>query len=281
MEEQNQEIPSQNLIRSGSSSYREDEISLIDLWQILLRRKRSIFICFIICFIIGGLYIMLKPPVFEATTQIRIGQIAGIGLLEDGNEVCSILLSRYGKDVADGIERELPLLKKVSVSKTSKQVIEITAEANTPQESAAFLRQIVDEVIRRQNTLQQSNLATFKDHIQSLQSQRELLQKELDRASETFEMLKQRDSVQASLIMLEHSRIVTALSEIDQQLPLLQQKLNPPQTIPTEILEEIVAPVEPAAPKKILIIAISCVFGLVTGLMIAFVAEFISNAKSG
>ena len=81
--------------------------------------------------------------------------------------------------------------------------------------------------------------------------------------------------------MLEHSRIATALSEIDAELPLLHKKLNPPQTIPTEMLEEIAAPAEPAAPKNFLIVLISSVFGLVTGLMVAFVAEFISNAKSG
>ena len=81
--------------------------------------------------------------------------------------------------------------------------------------------------------------------------------------------------------MLEHSRIATALSEIDAELPLLHQKLNPPQTKPTELLEEIVAPAEPAAPKKFLIVLISSVFGLVSGSMIALIAEFISNAKSG
>ena len=126
MEEQNREIPSQNLIRNGSSGYREDEISLIDLWQILVRRKSWVFACFIICVIIGGLYTILKPPVFEATTQIRIGQIADLGLIEDGNVICDILLSRYGKDVAEGIERELPVLKKASVSKASPQVLELT-----------------------------------------------------------------------------------------------------------------------------------------------------------
>lgn len=224
---------------------------------------------------------MLRLPVFESTTQIRIGQIADIGPIEDGNVICDILLSRYGKEVADGIERELPVLKKASVSKASVQVLELTAEGNTPEESTALLRQIAEELIRRQHAIQNSNITSLKELIQNLISRRELLQGELNKAQEIFELLKQRDSVQASLIMLEHSRITTALSEVESKLPILIQKLNPPQTIPPEVLEDIVAPTEPAAPKKILIILLSSLLGLMTGIMIAFVADFISKARSG
>ena len=224
---------------------------------------------------------MLKPPEFETTTQIRIGQIADIGLIEDGNVICDILLSRYGKDVADGIERELPILKKASVSKESAQLLELTVLGGTPEESIALLTQIAEELIRRQDTIQKSNITSLKELIQNLQSRREFLQGELNRAQEVFELLKQRDSVQASLIMLEQSRIATSLSEIESRLPILLQKLNPPQTIPPEILEDIVAPTEPATPKKILIILLSSLLGLMTGLMIAFVVEFISKARSG
>ena len=51
-----------------------------------------------------------------------------------------------------------------------------------------------------------------------------MLRREIKRASEIFETLRQRDSVQASLIMLENSRIDTALSEINAKLALLQQR---------------------------------------------------------
>ena len=281
MTEQKREIFSQNLFRNGSSGYREDEISLIDLWQIVVRRRVWIFACFIICVITGGLYTMLKHPVFESTTRIQIGQIADIGPIEDGNVICDILLSRYGKDVAEGIERELPVLKEASVSKATAQMLELTVEGNTPEESTALLRQIAEELIRKQHAIQKSNITSSEELIQSLQSQRELLQRELNRAQEIFETLKQRDSVQASLIMMERSRIATALFEIELKLPILIQKLNPPQTKPPAILEDIVAPTEPATPKKILIMLLSSLLGLMTGLMIAFVAEFFAKVRSG
>ena len=284
MEEQNREIPShhpQHLFSNGSSNYRDDEISLLDLWQILVRHKSYIFVCFIICVVAGVLYIVLKPPVFQASTQLRIGETVDIGFLEDSGVISATLLFRYGKDLADGIKRELPVLKKASVSEASRQVIELTVEGSTPEESTTLLKQITVGVIRKHDTIQQSNLTALKRRIQKLESLRNLLQKELDIASELYQSLKNKDPVQASIFLLEYFRITTSLFLADQESFLLEQKLISPKTTPPEILGEIVAPVEPAAPKKILVVALSSVFGLMAGLMIAFVAEFISNARSG
>jgi uncharacterized protein involved in exopolysaccharide biosynthesis len=280
MAEQNRKMPSQNISSNSSSGYREDEISLIDLWKIMTRHKALIFICIMICVIAGGLYTMLKLPVFEATTQIRIGQIDDIGPLEEGEVISAFLFSRYGKDLADGVERELPVLKKASVSKASTKILELIVEGGTPEESITLLKQITDEVIRRHHTIQQSNFTALKERIQKLKSQRELLQNELDSASEILKTLKHSHSVQATFVLLERSQITTVLNEIDQESFLLQQKLISPKTTPTETIGEIVAPVSPSAPKKTLIVVVSPVLGIMIGLMTAFVAEFISKARS-
>ena len=57
------------------------------------------------------------------------------------------------------------------------------------------------------------------------------------------------------------------------------QKLARPLTQPTELMGEINAPTEPAKPKKALVVALSAVLGLMGGVMLAFIAEFIGKAR--
>jgi len=51
----------------------EDEISLIDLWLILVRRKKALLIVFLVCVISGVVLALVKPPTYTYTTSIEIG----------------------------------------------------------------------------------------------------------------------------------------------------------------------------------------------------------------
>ena len=224
---------------------------------------------------------MLKAPVFDASAKILIGKNVDTGLIEESVVVTTTLLSRYGKEVAVGKERDLPVLKKASLLKVSDKVLELTVEGRTPEESTTLLKQITNELILRHQAIQQSILSTLNERILNLKSQRDLLQKELYTASEIIKNLKHRDSVQAAFILLESRQISTSLNKIDEELFLLYQKISSPETTPTKIIGEIYDPLAPATPKKVLVISISSAFGLMIGLLIAFLAEFISNVKLG
>jgi LPS O-antigen subunit length determinant protein (WzzB/FepE family) len=93
-----------------------------------------------------------------------------------------------------------------------------------------------------------------------------------------LERLSHRDVAQASLVMLERSRIASQISGLDAERPGLAQKLLLPQTQPTELVGEIVAPTRPAAPRKVLIGALAVVLGLISGVMLALVADFLARA---
>lgn len=64
----------------------DDEISLIELWQILVERKILIVLVFVTCVIAGAAFAYLQPPVYHANAKLRIGQVAGDGLLESVEE---------------------------------------------------------------------------------------------------------------------------------------------------------------------------------------------------
>ena len=71
------------------------------------------------------------------------------------------------------------------------------------------------------------------------------------------------------------------LRETEAQLRLLQEiKLDPAGFRMFRFDGEIMTPAEPFKPKKALIVALATVLGLMTGVMLAFVAEFVAKARS-
>ena len=56
--------------------------------------------------------------------------------------------------------------------------------------------------------------------------------------------------------------------------------MTPPATRPTELIGEITAPAKPSKPKKALVLALAAVLGIMGGVMLAFVAEFIAKSKA-
>ena len=51
-----------------------DEISLVDIWLLLVRRKKLIIGTFLICLGITGLAIWLMKPIYESRATIEIAR---------------------------------------------------------------------------------------------------------------------------------------------------------------------------------------------------------------
>lgn len=272
-----------------------DEISLVELWQILVRRKAVILLCFAICLSAGAVFAFLKSPVFEASVKLRIGQVQGAAgapqgtlvalqatsfALENVDELAAWLMSSFGENVANDIRHDSASLTKVAVQKNSTSIIELVAEGASPTDAANLLTRVVADVQKVHGLIYERNTRVLNERLQNLEQQRAALQQQYEDATRLVEKLGQRNAIQASLIMLERSRISTAISVLDAEKPELMQKLVPPQTRPTELLGEISAPSKAVRPKKGLVLALAAILGLMGGVMLAFVVEFLAKART-
>lgn len=261
--------------------YDDDEISLLELWQILVKRKALILACFILCLAGGAAFALLKAPVYEASVKLRIGQVQGNGgLLENAEELSSRILAQYGENVATGVKRERPFITTASVQKGVTTTIQLTAEGDTPEDAARLLDDVVKGVQKTHTTMFEDNLKPIAERLESLDEQRAALQQQYADLTQLAEKLKDRDSVQASLVMIERGPITTAINQQDAERLRLSQQLTPPQTRPSELIGEITAPAKPSKPKKALVLALAAVLGMMGGVMLAFVAEFVAKAKA-
>lgn len=258
---------------------RHEEVSLIDLWHVLLRRKTWIIVALIASLAGAAVYLIFAPKIYEARVKIRVGQVAGAGPFEAPEILASRLLAQYGEDIADGVKRPRPFLKQATVPRNVPTSVELVAQADSPDDAAAFLGRVFGEVQRTHDATFRENHRLMSERIQNLEAQEEALQQQFQDASALINQLRPRDPVQASLIMLERGRISVALNGLEAEKPELAQRLTPPKTQPTALLGEIIAPQRAAAPKRSLVLAISLALGLVAGVGLAFIIDFLSKTR--
>jgi len=261
------------------NSAMEDEISLIELWDILAQRKYWILACVAVSLAAAGAYLLIKAPVYEASVKVRIGQVAGAGPFESPEFLSSRLLAEYGETIADGVTRERPFLKQASVPKNLPSAVELVTEGNSPQDAVDLLERIHKGIDASHQKTYAFNLRYLTERITNLETQRTSLEHQLTDATALMEQLKQQNAVQASLVMLERGRLATAITTLDAERPALAQKLSSPQTQPTELIGSIQTPTKPAAPKRALVLALATVLGTMAGVMLALVQAFVQNAR--
>ena len=259
--------------------YGDNEISLVHIWLILVRRRLWVLAGLVISLGAGIAYVALKAPVFEARARVQIGQTGGVGPFEPAEVLAARLMAQYGENVADGVKRPKPFLSRASAQKGAAPVVELAAEGDGPDAPAALLTKIFDEVARAHAETFARNVQAMTDQLQSIDARRLALQQQFQDVTAILDSLKARDPVQASLIMMERGRVLMLLSELDQQKPKLVQTLSAPQTQPTRLLGEVSAPSRPAAPRTAYAMALALVAGLLGGILLALLAEFIACAR--
>lgn len=264
---------------AASADNRDEVVSLADLWLILVDR-RWLIIATVLVFVAAGLgYLFMKAPIYDAGARIRIGQVAGTGFIETVDVLSSRLMATYGEAVATGVKRPRPFLVSASAPRGVTGVIDLVAEGDTPGDAVAVLERIVVDIKAVHDDVHRGGVALLESAIESIDERRALLRRQLEESAALVEQLSHRDVAQASLLVLERSRIAALLTELDTEKPALAQKLLLPQTAPTELVGPIVAPARSSAPSGVLVSVLSAILGLMSGVMLALVANFVARAR--
>lgn len=260
----------------------DSEVTVLDIWRTVLRRKIVIGAWTAFCIAVGAAFAFLSPPVYEASVKLSIGQLpvaSGLSPLESAEDISSRALAQFGEDVAQGIKRERPFLKRAAAQKSADWILDLTAEGDTPDEAAILLTRVVESIQATHNATFQRNIQLLNERLTNMEVERQAVKQQLHHAGLLLEQLKQQNAVQASIFIVEVSRISTFLSELESEKTALAQRLAPPQTRPTELLGEIIAPAKPASPKKAMALILSAALGLIGGVMLAFFADFVAKAR--
>lgn len=205
---------------SKNRNQRENEISLIDIWLLIVKRKRLFWITFFIVFVAGLVFTLLRPTInHEITSVIEIGHIIRNGELtplESPETTMAKLKNAFLPKVLEEYETKIPLTNfsipresNLVIMSTKSEVSNINQVKKFHSELSRLLRSEHNRLIRPYRLRLEADINIAKIELENLQDSRlvdaekKALDLELEKAN--TELTKLREPVIQKLMrkMLE------------------------------------------------------------------------------
>ena len=273
-------------------TYADDEISLIDLWRVLARRKHWIAIAFVVTLALATVWLALKTPVYEGRATLEVGTVGEQGErggimaspLEDPKALTNRLLNQRPEGVGPGQE---PVLTEVE---TEGRILNLTARATSQRAAEGFLREQIAAIQERHDGFLEEFRAEQHQRLDEVSRRLEELTAEQETFEQRLSQLGEDATAIGGLLTLEQ-RLSGRLPELEAEQAKLRRTLSERVTAPTSVLvapEPQVAAGEeagqasPVEPKNRLVLALAAVLGLMLGVFVAFFREFLARvAEAG
>lgn len=117
----------------------EDEVSLLDLLAVLIRRRKLIVITTIVAFVLGILWLFAYPKIVKSASERKV-QVIYSGQLE---KIAPDLASYLSMDIAGLAERELR--NYVNFAKVQKPYLVFTEDNLTERQYNSAIKQLIDQ----------------------------------------------------------------------------------------------------------------------------------------
>ena len=258
----------------------EDELSLFDLWRILVKRKKVFFSTLIIIIAAAALWIFTSKPIYESRAVLVIGKVAPVGQLESPQTLMQRLRETYKVDDPSEGSRVLPLVKDVGlVNKAAPDTIEISVWGYSSAQAQSFLKGVIEKILSAHKMLYELGIAEQNKLLDSLHNHRQEIKNAL---LETRRRISQGDADPSvsGLLALEMDTLSSQLPELDQKEAQLRLSLSELQSKGTAVIRQPTLPAGPIKPKPALYMAIAIVIGLIFGVMAVYIIEFLANVRA-
>ncbi len=277
----------------AEEAVQEDEISLIDLWRVIVKRKKMIIGSLLLALLLVGAWLAITKPVYESRAVIGIGQVGQVGQVGQAGqagqagqvETPQLLVQRLKeeyrvKDESEG-EQKFPLVKDVkTMEKSLPNGVEIIAQAYSAQEAQKFLVDVAAKVIKQHQKLFDLARTEQQRQLDSLQNEHDRIEQALALIEHRVSSLVGSEASLAGLLTLQKDLLLQRLPQIEQQQTVVRLAMSELQSRPTVLLRQPTLPINPVKPKPGLYLALATVLGLMLGIFGAFFAEFIGKTRA-
>ena len=257
----------------------DDEISLIDLWRVLSRRKHWIAITFVVILALAAGWLSLKAPVYEASATLEIGTANG-STLENPGEIAARLENSQPEGVKPA---EQPVFTEVE---SKGRILNLTARATSQEAAEEFLSEQVAAIQERHDGFLEEFRAEQHQRLGEVNHRLEELTAEQETFEQRLSQLGEDATTIGGLLTLEQ-RLTNRLPQLEKEKARLRRTLSERVTTPTSVLvspeprvaagKEVEQP-SPVEPKSRLVLALAAVLGLMLGVFAAFFREFLARA---
>ena len=256
-----------------------DEITLFDIWQILVARKWVVLSLPIIALLLSVFYLTQATELYECSARVMVGQAGVERLVENPAVIVEKLVEKYG--VYDKtIIRELPRVSSVvRDKKDTGNIMQIKAVDATASGAKMYLEKVVAEVLARQHALFEQEMEIKQKRLMTLSGRLEGVEDFLQELERRIGLMDRQDPAQATVLAVEKGGFLRLASDLKRERYDLQTEMSTVVFYPAELLGVPHLPQKPIKPKRPLVLLLAGIFGLLLGIMSAFLAEFIFTAR--
>ena len=277
----------------------DDEISLREIWQVLVRYKWLVLGMPAIAVAVALVVSFLLKPVWEATAVVQVGQVGQVGqagqLIEPVARVVERLKVRsFGDAVLAGLgvprDEKNPLAHLFRHSLQVKplpaaDLIEVRVRGYSRQEASQWADAIFEKLHKIHAELAAPTIQRLKQQMAEVTQQITQTQTARDALFDVTTRLKRHGGPDAFMeqIVLANTLVMrdAELRALEQTKRVVEEQLSPVRTYPTSLMGEVYVANDPVAPKKGLIVALAGVLGLVLGVFAAFVLGALGKDPEG
>ena len=303
----------------AGGAYNEDEISLVDLWLVMVRRKWLIMGIAFLCLALGVASALMREPVYGFTTVVELGRMGDAKPVEATDSAAA----RIGRIAVPIVRSEMLMLQteadqrppEVNVRRPSggAHLLEFGSEGTMERQEEIlrlherllnWIKTDHDDLAERDKKRLELEKRTVQDEMNRIETEKKRIQQ---RITETRSRLttgrilqgkapdEATDEAQAMTLLIIQSQIEDAhrqLSDLEEELykriPSREDRLDIrmaeienqlDRIYLTKVHAKALASEYPVSTGKRLVVALSLVLGVMLGVFGAFFAEFLSGAR--
>jgi len=232
-------------LRELPSRYAEDEISLVDLWLVLVRRRFIFAAAVLACVLAGLVFAFFEPPTYTFTTLIQIGRVAELRGL--GETVASVIPN----ETLESMETVVEKLNTGYIPKVLAAYVDEADDRTAPKIEASSPKQSQLVLIKSKARENESELhvnlhknvleTLLADHANLIGNFRKSVELRLTRATRKYESLSDEVRVLTNRLKLLDATKALLQKQIGQIQGLLSSTASGLERALSEVGDEAMA----------------------------------------
>lgn len=284
---------------TDSEYLEQDDMSLQDLWRVLVAQKKWVIGIAIVCVFLAIVWVSITRPKWEATAVIQIGQIglpaAGQAplLVEPSVRVIERMrLKSFEDDVLTALK--IPIdpgdtiaqLFRSSLSLKilgTTDLIQVRIRGYSPDQGAIWARAIADRIKVVHEEITQPIVERLKKQLVELSKQMQAIEQERGSLLKIISTSTARsgDGKFSENLLLSNLLIAknAELRDFEMRRLAVNDQLTWIRAYPTSIVDRVYVPEKPASPKKLLTVLLAAIVGLVLGVIVGLLRNYWQAGK--
>jgi hypothetical protein len=256
-------------------NYPEDEISLYELWNVIVKRKILFYLVFVVIFITGILIALLSPKHYQYTQGIKIASYYDDGktvTLQNPKAIASKITALYLPTILNQYN-----IKDADISTNDLGDSVVVLSAKGLLQNKAAYSEIFKAILARLGKEEKHSLQAIKN---SFTNQLARLNKESESQINFNQTLAKKRKINLQDLALQHvilNQKQENYADLAANIAQVQRNLNTLHT--SHFISTMIRSAEPVRISKLALVVLFIIAAFILALFAVFIAEFFAKAR--